>query len=668
MTRLPSAARFDKAMKVAQARHALSGLTLSLITNGFIAVSMAALLVRDHASRPVVLWLFVILSVNVVRFVHAQAIRNHPTLKNNPQQVLNVLALGALATGLCWATVPIALSNVAQDPGDSYVIFIITGVTAATLIQSAGYALAALAFLLPPLFALDTIMLFSGNTTSVIIGANAVVLTVMIARNTFESERQFLARIRNELEARALAKSLFKANAHIVESNGQLEVLANQDALTGLANRASFNEALRNQLSRIGPGTEIALALFDLDRFKAVNDTYGHRAGDKLLLAFTRTVSELAQPGDLLARLGGDEFAAVIAGPNAAERARSFAASVVDGFRDPVIEGGLQTRSGASAGIAFAPEHATEPDGLFAAADMALYDAKERGRRSFVVFNSVLRDRLNRQRLIESTLPAAIARGDLKAVFQPQVSLLTGKAIGFETLMRWYDPDLGQVGPQEIGEVAANAHMGHHVTRFMLEKACEFVKSLEQLGCADIPVAVNISPREFANVSPADMFLEATAKFGIDPASLEVEITEETLFDTKSSNHQLVRLKKAGFKIAVDDFGMGHSSLSYLIDMRIDRLKIDRNFITGIAENRHNQALVTALLTLGQALNLDILVEGVETREEADKLIELGCDQAQGFLFAKPLTPSDATLWLAQRRIDAFTGDARPKDDGKMIA
>ncbi len=170
------------------------------------------------------------------------------------------------------------------------------------------------------------------------------------------------------------------------------------------------------------------------------------------------------------------------------------------------------------------------------------------------------------------------------------MSLITGEVIGFETLMRWYDPVLGHVNPQEIGEVAANAHMGHHVTRFMLIKACEFLKAIGDAGRMDIPVAVNISPREFANVSPADMFIEVAAEYNIDPDRIEIEITEETLFDTKSSNHQLVRLKKAGFKIAVDDFGMGHSSLSYLIDMRIDRLKIDRNFITAsptIRTTRH---------------------------------------------------------------------------------
>lgn len=647
---LSDASRFEKAMKVAQAKSALSGLFLSLAMNSFIAISLAALLVLDRPSRPVLYWLIGVLVINAVRFAYVIGIRRRETLKRNPQLVLNFLALGALMSGICWSIVPLALSNIAESH-DSYVIFIITGITAGTLIQDAAYAIAALAFLTPPLFALDTIMLFSGTSTGFLIGANAVVLTVIIVRNTFEAERQFLARTRSALEARALAKSLFNANAHIVDSNKQLEVLARQDALTGLANRASFNEALNARLSDLCGDAELALVLFDLDRFKAVNDTYGHRAGDKLLLAFTRKLRTLSEPEDLLARLGGDEFAAVICGKGATERSRLFATKVVEGFRDPVIDGGLQTRSGASAGVSFAPEHAREPDGLFAAADMALYDAKERGRRLVSVFNSTLRERLNRQRLIEATLPAAIANGDVRAVFQPQVSLINGDVIGFETLMRWYDPVLGHVNPQEIGEVAANAHMGHHVTRFMLIKACEFLRAIEDAGRLDIPVAVNISPREFANVSPADMFIEVAAEYNIDPDRIEIEITEETLFDTKSSNHQLVRLKKAGFKIAVDDFGMGHSSLSYLIDMRIDRLKIDRNFITGIAHNPHNQALVTALLTLGKALDLAILVEGVETREEAEKLIELGCDQAQGFLFSKALTPADAALWLAQREL-----------------
>lgn len=649
-------------MKVAQAKSALSGLFLSLITSSFIAISLAALLSRDRPSRPVIYWLLAVLCVNAARFSYALAIKHRQTLKNDPQQVLNFLALGALVSGVCWAIVPMALSDVANNSSDSYVIFIITGVTAGTLIQDATYAVAALAFLTPPLFALDTIMLFSGNMSGFIIGANATVITVLIARNTFEAERQFLARTRSALDARAFAKSLFKANSHIVDSNKQLEVLARQDALTGLSNRASFNHALKESLKATRNGSPLALVLFDLDRFKAVNDTFGHRAGDKLLLAFSEILQAHALQHDFLSRLGGDEFAVVMRGADAADRSQAFARKVVEGFCDPVIEGGLQTRSGASAGIAFAPVHGNDPDALFASADMALYDAKERGRRIVTVFNSTLKERLNRQRLIEATLPSAIAKGDMKAVFQPQVSLLTGKVIGFEALMRWHDPDLGHVNPQEIAEVAANAHMGHHVTRFMLNKACEFLKTIGDSGRLDIPVAVNISPREFRNVSPADMFIEVAIEHGIDPDRIEIEITEETLFDTKSSNNQLVRLKKAGFKIAVDDFGMGHSSLSDLIDMRIDRLKIDRNFVTGIAHNPHNQALVTALLTLGKALDLAILVEGVESRDEAEKLIELGCDQAQGFLFSRALTPADAMAWLAERE------PARGVETAKRIA
>lgn len=641
-------------MKVTQARSALSGLFLSLIVNSAIACSLAALLALHKPTTAVTAWLLAATGINAGRFAIALYLQRQDTLKRNPQAVLNFLALGALLSGICWAIVPIALSNVAVDSQDSYVIFIITGVTAGAVIQDASYAVAALAFVAPPLFALDTIMLFSGNANGFIVGANAVVLTIVIARNTFEAERQFLGRTRATFEARALAKSLYKANADIVVANRQLEVLACQDALTGLANRASFNIVLDHHLTGLSNGGELSLVLFDLDRFKAVNDTFGHRAGDRLLLAFTRKLQALAGPNVVLARLGGDEFAAIISGPGACNQALVFATEVVNGFCDPVIEGGLQTRSGASAGIGFAPEHAGDPDSLFASADMSLYDAKQRGRRCVTVFNDTLRDRLNRQRLIESSLPSAIANGAVKAFFQPQVSLLTGWVIGFEALLRWHDPILGYVNPQEIADVAGNAHMGHHLTRFMLVKTCEFIKLIEIGGRSDIPVAVNISPREFSNVSPADMFIDVAAQHGIDAGRIEIEITEETLFDTKNSNHELVRLKQAGFKIAVDDFGMGHSSLSYLVDMRIDRLKIDRNFITGISGNSHNQALVTALLTLGHALGLEILVEGVETMDEAETLIAMGCDKAQGFLFSKALAPADAIAWLADRPAPAL--------------
>lgn len=644
-------AEFQREIRVAQAKSALSGLYISLLANCFIAASMVFLLLRSGLStQSVFTWLTAVIAINVLRLAYAVKLRRDGSAEARPEWVLQYVFMGALAGGLLWAIIPVFFANFGADGNDSYVVFMIAGISAGALIQNTAYSLGALAFLTPPLVALDCMMFFSGTATGFVVGSNTLLLTLMMVRSSFAAQKDFIERARNALTAEAMACSLGQANTRIVETNQQLERLANSDTLTSLSNRAAFNMQLAESLDAVSSGRDVALILFDLDRFKAVNDTFGHKAGDQLLVAFARTLNRLARPGDVVARLGGDEFAVIVSGKDVRGRAEALAADVIAGFQDPVINGTIRTRSGASAGIAIAPEHAKDKDALFACADLALYDSKKRGRRHFTFFQSAMKEAFNRQSSIEALLPAAIEHRELTAEFQPQIAMRSGKVIGFEGLVRWRHDVLGSVGAVEIREAAANLGLSSQLTRFMAVEACDFLQNMDAVGGDPVTVSINLSPREFASTTTADLLISVVESRKIKAGRIEIEITEETLLDSKSANGQLQRLKETGFRLAVDDFGMGHASLACLIDMHVDRLKIDREFVNGIARSKHLQALVTALVTMSRALEIDLMAEGVEQVEDARRLVELGCTDAQGFLFATPMPPKEALTWLSQHR------------------
>ena len=659
-------AEFTREIKVAQAKSSLSGLYISLSANCFIAASIVFLLLRGGLSRvEIFVWLASVVTINVVRLAIARKLIADESAQWRPDWVLRYVFAGALIGGLSWSAIPIFFADFGSGGGDSYVVFIIAGISAGALIQNTAYSLGALAFLAPPLVAVDGMMLFSATATGLVVGSNTLLLTLMMVRSSFAAQREFIERTRNALTAQEMARSLGEANTRIIETNVQLEHLANTDTLTSLANRAAFNAELTQRLEMTSPGREIALILFDLDRFKSVNDTFGHKAGDQLLIAFATELKRLSRPGELIARLGGDEFAIIVTGADVRSRSEALAADVIASFQDPVIYGNIRTRSGTSAGIAIAPEHASDKDSVFACADLALYESKNRGRRHFTFFQPSMKESFNRNSKVEALLPGAIERGELAAEFQPQINMRSGKVIGFEGLVRWRHETLGYVEPTEIRDAAANLGLSSQLTRFMAIEACKFIDQIDVEGGGTLPVAIKLSPREFANTATADLLISVADSRKINPGRLEIEITEETLLDSKAASGQLLRLKEAGFRLAVDDFGMGHASLSYLIDMHVDRLKIDRRFVSGIARSKHLQALATALVTLSRSLEIDIMAEGVEMMEDARRLAELGCTDAQGFLFAASMTPRDAVAWLSRNRrspaaIAALFANERP--------
>ena len=394
---------------------------------------------------------------------------------------------------------------------------------------------------------------------------------------------------------------------------------------------------------------EVALLLIDLDKFKMINDTRGHNAGDALLKTVAARLDALCDRNDLAARLGGDEFAVVLAGVNVEARATAMALDVMREFSRPFAFAGQDIVPGASVGVALAPRHAADEDELYACADLALYRAKMEGRKRVHFFDAALKDRLDYERAVDRDLAMAIDTGSIEVHFQPQVDMSRSRATGFEALLRWWHPDIGAVAPPDIVRAAAKLQLSERLAASVADHACRFACMLDAAGHRDMTVSINMSPAEFDAYDAARLLSGVTARHGVDPGRIEVEITEDAILDPAKAERALSALRAAGFTIAVDDFGMGHSSLAHLIRLKIDRLKIDRHFVTDISANAHNQVLVSALVSVGRALDMELVLEGVETADDAETLRVLGCVTGQGWFFGKAMAPADALEWLRRR-------------------
>lgn len=625
-----------------------STLLLNLIT---LTICLTLLHINHQAGWQNVAWYAAALVVIGMRAYVMNALARRGKLLAAPKASLRFLSLGALALGIIWAALPWTIPNF-EPLGEHAALFLIMGgMAAGAVIKQIGYTPLALNYSIPILLSLMINLIGHWRPNEVLVGLCLSLMIVIFIRRSMWAERMFVSSQVARHEATALADSLTRANSDILRQNSRLEALANRDTLTGLANRMFFHGRLAGDIARAKVVDEqVALLIFDVERFQSINDTLGHSAGDALLREIAARLGSIIEDGSLIARLGGDEFAVIVSGAEALERARAHAAAVLEASRQPIHWNQRQAVVGLSVGLAAYPDHADNAEELLACADMALYDAKRGDRRQLREFDPDLRRNAERKRIIEQDLERAIQTGVLSAWFQPQVDLLTRRITGFEALVRWQHPQLGFVSPPEIVSAARTVHLSEQLTARIARDACLLARRLPEIGLTDVTVALNVSPREFALYSVACMLQGVTAHHGVAPSALEIEITEEAILDPALADEQLKRLEQAGYKLAVDDFGMGHSSLAYLIGLKVDRLKIDRSFVKDVARSETNQKLISAMVSLGQSLSLEIVVEGVETPEDAAILARLGCGTAQGYLFARPMPPSALETWIAEHQ------------------
>jgi diguanylate cyclase (GGDEF)-like protein/PAS domain S-box-containing protein len=423
-----------------------------------------------------------------------------------------------------------------------------------------------------------------------------------------------------------------------MHSEAKIAFMAHHDTLTGLPNRAHLTRRIEDALRDIPLAGPFAVHYLDLDRFKEVNDTLGHAAGDRLLRLAGRRLKKCVRASDIVARLGGDEFAVIQFGIGEDNEAGELAARIVRSLSTPYRVGAHYANVGASVGIAVAPRDGCDVQALIKNADIALYEAKAGGRRIYRRFDPSMEAGLQERRKVEVDLRGALSRGEFIVEFQPIIALSTGVTEGFEALIRWQRPNRGQVEPSLFIPIAEEIGIIEPIGEWVLREACRQVACLPGAPF----VAVNLSPFQFRSRGIVRTIMSAILTAGLAPGRLVLEITETVLLrDDKLTRDALHQLRQLGVKIALDDFGAGHSSLHYLQKFQFDKFKIDRSFIAAFDKERGAAAVVRAVINMGRDLGVSVIAEGVETKKQLDGLASLGCHSAQGFFLGEPRAIDD---------------------------
>jgi len=440
------------------------------------------------------------------------------------------------------------------------------------------------------------------------------------------------------------------------EADLHIRFLAHHDVLTGLSNRAFFAEKLDEAVARLQRhGEPFTVLMMDLDKFKNVNDTLGHPAGDQLLRETAQRLKSSLRDTDVLARLGGDEFAIIQLGEESPrEGAASLAARILKLISEPYDIDGHVVFVGSSIGIALAPENSDNSSDILKMADLALYAVKEAGRNDFRFFEAEMLATLDGRRALEDELRVAISRGEFELHYQALIDVETGRQAGFEALVRWLSPTRGLVMPDQFIPLAEETGLIVSLGEWILQRACADAANWP----SHIKVAVNLSPVQLAQPDLFQSVQRALVESALPPERLELEITETALFKGDADSVKLIRkLKKLGISIALDDFGTGYSSLSYLTMVPFDKIKIDRSFTMNMTKRADCAAIVAAVVALGHSLKTQTVAEGVETEQQLGILRAAGVTMVQGYLFGVPCPVSDLVLDDSAKR-HLFAGAA----------
>ncbi|HZP18967.1 MAG TPA: EAL domain-containing protein [Bauldia sp.] len=461
-----------------------------------------------------------------------------------------------------------------------------------------------------------------------------------------------------EAEARAAAEkaetyrqhlaALEKAHEATEAAHKLAESLARHDPLTGLPNRRVFAETLDKAVARAARGSvAYAVLIVDLDRFKPVNDVYGHAAGDDVLREVAARLDRLARRGDAVARLGGDEFGLIldcVAPEEPVSAAAALADRIIAGIAKPIMIGANSVEVGASIGVAICPTDGSDPETLLRAADMAMYRAKEDGRGTYRFFDQGMEKALRERVALEEDVRRAVAENAIQPHYQPLIHLAENRLVGFEILARWNHPVRGNVEPEVFIPIVEKLGLIGELTYFLLRRACLDARNWSP----DITIAINVSPLHFADPLLPVKILAILSETDFPPRRLEVEVTETALVtDISAARAALSALQDIGIKISLDDFGTGYSSLYNLRELHFDKIKIDRSFVRSMQSDAGNAKIVRSVIDLAKSLGLPTIAEGIEHREAMQAIMHSGGEYGQGFYFGKAMPAAEATL-LAQ--------------------
>lgn len=428
-----------------------------------------------------------------------------------------------------------------------------------------------------------------------------------------------------------------------VAAERKIRHLAYHDTLTGLPNRLLFADRTSQAICRAQRNkSRFALLFIDLDRFKVINDSMGHEAGDTLLKSVTRSLKSSVRKSDTVARLGGDEFTLILENIQSTDVVASKAQYLLDALSLPIKIQGREVCISASIGISLFSDDGESFGELLKNADTAMYEAKQSGRNTFRFYTQEMSSAAMQRLEMENNLREAIENQEFCLYYQPKYKLQSGECCGMEALVRWEHPEKGIIPPDSFIPLAEETGLIVKLGNWIIETACTQLQSWQQAGYGVDNLSINISARQFHEVGLTELFARMLKEKSLNPANIELELTESTLVQNQQrAGEILAELNGMGLKIALDDFGTGYASMAYLKDFPIDTVKIDRSFVWGIPDSKEDMAIVKAINSLAEAMELDLIAEGVETQQQLDFLKQLGCQQGQGYLWSKPLAADD---------------------------
>ncbi len=450
--------------------------------------------------------------------------------------------------------------------------------------------------------------------------------------------------------------------SRIKQAEEEIRYLVYYDNLTGLANRMLFMNRLRKTIAASKrSGSTFALLFLDIDHFKLLNDTLGHRAGDLLLKNTAQTLQQTlrggdtvakADPGKMAARLGGDEFVLMLVDIKLPEHAAVVARRILKAIGKPQVIDGREVSVTASIGISMFPEDGIEADSLVKNADAAMYHAKDLGRNNYQFFKESLNRAVTERFTQENDMKKALEKGEFVLYYQPQLRVEDRRIIGAEALIRWNHPEKGFIPPDRFIPIAEDCGLIVEINRWVIEAACKQNRLWRDKGMPPLRIAVNISGYRLAEQDIPFLLETSLTRQTLDGRDIEVEITENILMqDTEGVETILGRVKDLDIRIALDDFGTGYSSLSYLTSFQVDTIKIDRSFVQGCTENKKNRVLIKTIIAMGHSLGMGIVAEGIETAEHYDLLKKYGCDECQGYFFSPPVPAGEFERLVEQRTL-----------------
>ena len=471
----------------------------------------------------------------------------------------------------------------------------------------------------------------------------------------------------NDAMARAreaqLARSLHRATEDLQEANETLQRRAFEDALTGLPNRALFNDRLQHAAARFarrGPTPtaveRLGVLFLDLDGFKPINDSFGHEAGDEVLRELARRLQLTLRESDTVARLGGDEFVAMVESRDAEAAAVTLAQRILDAMRQPIRVAGQDVSLSCSIGVAVFPDHEDHAPRLLARAEAAKGAAKRAGGGCCVVYEASMAGDAAEQVLLQQALRHAVARGELLLYYQPKVDARSGQVHGLEALLRWRHPERGLVSPAVFVPLAERFGLIGEIGNWVIDEACAQLARWHEQGLR-CRVAINLSPYQLRNAALPERIAAALEQHRLQPSQLVCEITETAMMENLDAERSVLdQIAALGVRLSIDDFGTGYSSLAHLRNIPARQLKIDRSFVIDLTANADAQAVLEAVVGLAHALRMEVVAEGVETADQHAALVRLGCDILQGYLIARPMPAEAVPQWLEALKAGAATG------------